>query len=126
MQQHNGQSFFKEEFCAWPSGAALNEIYREYMRYSDIDEDLLPLKVVAREEVPSLRPKEQKIADDLLTITQNLDTSDLCRFSQLGPWEEIYDEKHPNHANKMSKQKINKYFENYNIAEFFESLGYSL
>ena len=112
MVEHNGDSMFKDEFYAWPSGPVIPSVYREFMQYQD--GDMKPHN--DGQHTPTTHAMEDAISR-VLEDTNNLDTIDLIRRSHEtgGPWEAVFDKDDTEFNRIIDKKAIFEYYSEHGV-----------
>ena len=107
MIQNNGTLLFEDEFTVWPSGPAIERIYKKYMPLSDG-----PLKPKIDEHVTELTNDIKITIDNVLEKTQNLSTANLIEIVKIanGPWDQVYNNNDENYGKVISKEIIYEFY----------------
>lgn len=112
MYEHHGESMFKDDFYAWPSGPVIPSVYRKFMQYQD--GQMRPYSGVTHDEI---NPEMQKTIRRVLTDTKKIDTNILIDESHLedAPWHAVYDENDEDYSHKVGKKEIFAYYSKHGV-----------
>lgn len=107
MVEHDGQSMFKDEFYAWPSGPVIPSVYRKFMMYQDGE-----MRPYAGEVHDTIDTEMETTIRRVLSATQGVDTSELIEKSHIfgGPWQSVYDETDTDYDHIVDKRTIYDYY----------------
>jgi len=88
MQKTNGNSMFKDEFYAWPSGPVIPSIYDAFMQFQNGE-----MEPIAGTHTP-LSATMENVLNEIFEKTISIDTFDLVTLSHIqeGPWDKIYEQ----------------------------------
>lgn len=113
MKRNNGQSMFKDEFHAWPSGPVIPFIYHKFMKYQYGKMDQ-----IQEDGHSSLTQAMIDALEYILQKTWDLDVLDLIETSHIdgGPWRRFYNATDPKHEQIIPKHEI---FAFYKTREIF-------
>lgn len=111
MQNHDGQSMFKDEFYAWPSGPVIPSVYDEFMQYQD--GKMMP---VSGYHTPLDRGMETAL-DMVFDATIGIDTEELVEMSHIikGPWAQVYDPDDSGHFQIVTKESMYEFYRNRDV-----------
>lgn len=111
MKASGGQSMFKDEFYAWPSGPVIPSVYYQFMQYQNGTMD------VASGSHSALTNTMQKVIDKIFDLTKEKDTVDLVKESHIegGPWHQIYNEEDDQHNRLIPKDKIYDFYSQHRL-----------
>lgn len=121
MKENNGESFFKEDFYAWPTMPTFPRVY-----YEDFDQLSDPLCEKFYKKSGSVNlPSEEiiNLIDCIIKSTNHVDTADLIEMITLNdsPWKKICDENGPGIVSKgkciIPKEDIYQYYKDNNVLE---------
>ena len=106
MKRNEGQSMFKEEFYAWPSGPVIPSVYYEFMQYQD--GQMVPMPG----EHKPITSKMREAIDCVLERTKDMDPLDLVEYSHTrrGPWRRVYNADDPDHRQIIPKNEIYDFY----------------
>ena len=112
MKQNNGESMFRDEFYAWPSGPVIPSVYYGFMKYQSG-----VMSPIEEENDGILTEQMIRAIESVLEETWEMDTLDLVDFSHVdgGPWRKHYCEVDPNHEQIIPKSDIFAFYKNCNV-----------
>lgn len=107
MVEHNGESMFKDDFYAWPSGPVIPAVYRKFMMYQDGQ-----MRPFSGEVHDTIDDEMENTIRRVLSSTIGIDTSVLIDKSHIcgGPWQTVYDESNKDYDNVVDKKTIFEYY----------------
>ena len=110
MLDNNGESMFRDEYYAWPSGPVIPSVYYDYMQYQS--GEMLPIDETGH---TPLTPEMKSVIDEVFEATKEKDTAELIDFSHAedGPWKKAYEEDDIEHKQLISKSSIYDYYKQY-------------
>lgn len=113
MKRNGGQSMFKDEFHAWPSGPVIPFVYHKFMKYQYGRMDQ-----IQEDGHSGLTQAMIDALEYILQKTWDLDVLDLIEISHIdgGPWRRFYNATDPKHEQIIPKHEI---FAFYKTREIF-------
>lgn len=109
MKENNGETLFKDNFEAWPSGPVIDEVYSEFMQYQDGE-----MRPKYDNSTIELSGGIKLLINKVLDMTKDLSTVDLINISKVdtGPWYQVYIEDDECHNQIVSKEEMYNFYSN--------------
>lgn len=110
MKAHNGESMFKDDFYAWPSGPVIPSVYDEFMKYQD--GTMLPLEGYHTPNTECMNQALQYVFEQ----TEDISTETLVELSHKpgGPWSKVYNPNDAMHLQIIPKDYMYDFYQNNN------------
>ena len=106
MLEREGEQLFDTDYCAWPSGAVIPEIYHQYVQRQG------EVAMNAVESSYILNDFTRDIIDDVFKKTIEIDTLDLVNMTlkKGTPWAAFFNSEDDRHKQIIPKVEIYNYY----------------